>query len=238
MPNCQKVLDTDATQASGSPCHSEVPHMSPISPADRTDWLTVHDPLTIVVWHDAVVENFGYAPRSPYVETYWLPILGPSATWAMRRLTAWLDATPDGYDLSLSDFGRELGLGSGTGRNAAVVRTLSRLVVFGLATPRGDEFAVRVMLAPLTRRQLLQLPTALAAQHDADMANAVRPLAQRPSTQPASSALCDTTSLVKVAATDNEVRHGEAGIGTADRLGKPTAVPPASASQPAEDGAR
>jgi hypothetical protein len=196
--------------------------------ANSTDWLTVHDPLTIVVWHDAVVENFGHAPRSVYVETYWLPILGPSATWAMRRLTAWLDATPDGYDLSLSDFGRELGLGAGTGRNAAVVRTLARLVTFGLATPRGDEFAVRVMLAPLTRRQLQQLPDALAAQHDADMANEVRQLAQRPSAQPASSALCDTTSLVTVAAAGNDARHGDAGIGTVDRLGKPATVPPAA----------
>lgn len=196
--------------------------------ANSTDWLTVHDPLTIVVWHDAVVENFGHAPRSVYVETYWLPILGPSATWAMRRLTPWLDATPDGYDLALSDFGRELGLGAGTGRNAAVVRTLARLVTFGMATPLGDALAVRVMLAPLTRRQLQQLPDALAAQHDADMANAVRPLAQRPSAQPAGGALCDTTSLVTVAAAGNDARHGDAGSGTVDRSGKPIAVPPAA----------
>jgi hypothetical protein len=202
--------------------------MSPISPTERNDWLTLHDPLTIVVWHDAVVENFGYAPRSPYVETYWLPILGPSATWAMRRLTAWLDAEPDGYELSLSEFGRELGLGAGTGRNAAVVRTLARLVVFGMATPRGDEFAVRVMLAPLTRKYVQQLPDALAAQHDAEMANAVRPLAQRTSAQPASGALCDTASLVTIAAAGNDARHGDAGYGTADWSGKTAAVPPAA----------
>ena len=212
--------------------------MTHVSPADRTEWLSVHDPVSIVVWHDAVVENFGHAPRSVYVETYWLPILGPSATWAMRRLTAWLDATPDGYELSLSEFGRELGLGAGTARNAAVVRTLARLVVFGLAEPRGDDFAVRVMLAPLTRRQLQFLPEALAAQHDTDMANAVRPLAQRSSAQPASSALCDTTSLVTVAAAVNEARHGDAGIGTVDRLGKPTTVPPAAAFDANQESAR
>ena len=212
--------------------------MPRFSAANSNDWLTLHDPLAVVVWHDAVVENFGHAPRSTYVETYWLPILGPSATWAMRRLTAWLDAAPEGYDLPLSDFGRELGLGAGTGRNAAVVRTLARLVTFGMATPLGDALAVRVMLAPLTQRQLRQLPDALAAQHDADTANAVRPLAQRSPAQPASSALCDTTSLVKVAAAVNEARHGEAGIGTADRLGKPTAVPPAFVPQSKHEGER
>jgi hypothetical protein len=201
------------------------------STADRTDWLTAHDALAVVLWHDPVVENLGHAPRSVYVETYWLPVLGPSATWAVRRLTTWLDAAPQGYDLSLAEFGRELGLGAGTGRNAAVIRTLSRLVSFGIATPLGDALAVRLMLAPLTRRQVQSLPDALAAQHDAD-AGVVSPLPQQPLARPASAALCDTTSLVKLALAANEARHGEAGIGTVDRLGKPTAVPPVFVPQP------
>ena len=41
LPNCQKVLDTDATQASGSPGHSEVPLMPTYLAANSTDWLTV-----------------------------------------------------------------------------------------------------------------------------------------------------------------------------------------------------
>src|SRR5258708_1643665 len=106
--------------------------MSRVSTADSTDWLTTHDPLAVVQWHDIVVERFGHAPRSVYAETYWLPVLGPSATWAMRRLTAWLHAEPAGYSVSLSDLGRELGLGAGTGKNAAVIRTLARLVAFGM----------------------------------------------------------------------------------------------------------
>jgi hypothetical protein len=201
--------------------------MSPLSTAACADWLTMHDPLWVVAWSDPIVERFGHAPRSAYVETYWLPILGPSATWAMRRLTAWLDGSPDGYEVSLSELGRELGLGAGTGRNAAVVRTLSRLATFEMAKPLGVSFAVRTMFAPLPRRYVKALPDALAAMHDAEMANAVRPLAQREPQQPASGALCDTTSLVTVAAAGNDARHGDAGSGTADRLGKSVAVPPA-----------
>ena len=49
------------------------------STADSTDWLTVHDPLAVVAWRDPVVEQFGHTPRSVYMETYWLPVLGPSA---------------------------------------------------------------------------------------------------------------------------------------------------------------
>ncbi|MEY2472970.1 MAG: hypothetical protein QOK28_2299 [Actinomycetota bacterium] len=195
--------------------------------ANCTDWLTMHDPLWIVAWHDPVVDKLGHAPRSLYVETYWLPVLGPSATWAMRRLTAWLDARTDGYDLSLAEFGRELGLGNGTGRNASVVRTLARLATFGMVTPLGHSLAVRTMLAPLARRHVASLPDALAAMHDAEMASAVRPLAPREPQQPTSGALCDTASLVTVAATGNEARHGDAGFGAADWSGKTTAVPPA-----------
>jgi hypothetical protein len=192
------------------------------STVDSTDWLTVHDPLRIVPWRDEVVERFGHAPRGIYVETYWLPILGPSATWAMRRLTAWLDAEPDGYDLQLCDLGRELGLGSGTGRNASLIRTLARLVAFGMATPLGDALAVRRMLAPLTRKQVRSLPDALAARHDAEPSGVVQPMSQPPKPQPASETLCDTTSLVKI------------GNGTADRSGKPTAVPPPTAERPTD----
>src|SRR4051812_30166844 len=176
----QIVLDTGASRASGSPCHPEVPPMPRLTAAQSTDWLTEHDPLHVVAWPDAVVERFGHAPRSVYVETYWLPILGPSATWAMRRLTAWLDAEPGGYDLQLCDLGRELGLGSGTGRNASLIRTLARLVAFGMATPLGDALAVRRMLAPLTRKQVRSLPDSLAARHDAEPCGVVQPMSQPP----------------------------------------------------------
>ncbi len=207
------------------------------STADSTHWLTMHDPLTVVPWPDAIVERFGHAPRSVYVETYWLPILGPSATWAMRRLIAWLDAEPDGYELPLAELGRALGLGSGSGRNAAVTRTLSRLITFGMATPLGDALAVRRMLAPLTRRQVRMLPDALAARHDAEPAAAYRPLSGT-RLEPASTTLCDTTSLVRVAPAVEDARHGEAGTGTAARSGKPTAVPPASVRCADHGGAR
>ena len=42
----------------------------------------------------------------------WLGILGPSATWLLRRLADGLDARPDGYDLALEDTARSLGLGT------------------------------------------------------------------------------------------------------------------------------
>jgi hypothetical protein len=33
--------------------------------------------LTIRPWPDALIDTLGYDPRSRYVETFWLPTLGP-----------------------------------------------------------------------------------------------------------------------------------------------------------------
>lgn len=140
--------------------------MQRLSTAELATWIVAHDPLEVVAWDDPLVEQLGHPARSAYVETYWLPIIGPASTWAMRRLTAWLDAEPAGYTIELSELARELGLGTGTGRNAPVVRTLARLVGFGLAAPTGGALAVRRAMAPLTTRQACRLPTTLAAQHE------------------------------------------------------------------------
>ena len=59
----------------------------PRTPADTQAWISEHDPLGIVPLDDPLVESLGFEPRSVYAETYWLPVLGPSALWALRRLS-------------------------------------------------------------------------------------------------------------------------------------------------------
>lgn len=139
-----------------------------LSPPDPQGWLAAHDPLTITVWHDPVVEALGYPPRSPYVETYWLPILGPTALWTLRRLAAWLEAEPDETIVDLGTLASELGLSVGLNRNSPVIRTIARLVKFDMAAIQGDAMAVRCAIPPLARRQLLRLPEHLVASHHSD----------------------------------------------------------------------
>lgn len=194
--------------------------MQRLSTADCTGWIVARDPLEVIALDDPLVEQFGHAPRSAYVEAYWLPLIGPASTWAMRRLTAWLDGAPSGYQVSIAELGRELGLGAGVGRNSPVVRTLARLVSFGLAAPLGDALAVRRMLAPLTCRQVRSLPEPLAIQHDRERAD------QRES----AGALCGTAPPATVAG------------GAVVRSGKPATAPLVltadSASHPGTGAAR
>ena len=37
--------------------------------------------LAIRPWADEVIDRVGFDPRSPYVERFWLGVIGPSTTW-------------------------------------------------------------------------------------------------------------------------------------------------------------
>ncbi|MGH9269049.1 MAG: hypothetical protein ACRD0D_12850, partial [Acidimicrobiales bacterium] len=122
--------------------------------------------LLVRPWPDPVIDALGHDPRSAYVETFWLPILGPSTTWLLRHVAAGLEAQPDGFGLELADAARRLGLGERAGRNSPVTRALTRSVQFDLAHVVGPAtLAVRRFLPPLNRRQLMRLPGHLQVAH-------------------------------------------------------------------------
>lgn len=123
--------------------------------------------LHIRPWPDAVIDAVGHDPRSTYVERFWLGVLGPSTTWLLRRMATGLEQSPEGFDLPLADTARALGLG-GEGRHSPFVRALARCCQFELARPEDDAvLAIRRHLPPLNRRQLVRLPEALQAEHEA-----------------------------------------------------------------------
>ena len=124
--------------------------------------------LPVRPWPDGVIDALGHDPRSAYVERFWLGILGPSTTWLLRFLANRLDASPEGFDLDLPATAQALGLGSRGGRHSPFMRALSRCCQFDVAEARADgTLAVRRKLPPLNRRQILRLPSDLAAAHQA-----------------------------------------------------------------------
>ncbi len=122
--------------------------------------------LRITTWADPLVDRLGHDPRSQYFERFWLPVLGPSTCWLLRRLADGLDADPDGFELDLDDTARALGLGRGRGRNAPFTRALRRTTDFGLTRRDGRAaLGVRRHVPPLTAGQLRRLPSVLQADH-------------------------------------------------------------------------
>lgn len=123
--------------------------------------------VRVTPWDDPLLDQFGHDPRSPYVERFWLAVLGPSATWLLRSFAHRFDAEPDGFTLDLKDTAKALGIGARGGANGALYRTLERVMAFGFAHYRDhDALAVRRRMAPLTRRQQQRLPNALQREHD------------------------------------------------------------------------
>ena len=131
--------------------------------------LTMFDSQTLMVrpWVDEALDRTGFDPRSPYVERFWLGIVGPSVTWLIRRVAAGFDASPDGFEMPLGETARALGLGDPGGRNSAFFRTLSRMVQFDLARVTGEaELEVMRRLPPLTRKQTGRLSPELQEAHE------------------------------------------------------------------------
>jgi len=124
-------------------------------------------------WTDETLDRVGFDPRSPYVEQFWLGIVGPSVTWLVRRVAAGFDAAPGGFDMVLGETARALGLGDPAGRHSAFYRTVTRMVQYDLARMAGPaELEVLRRLPPLTRRQVGRLSPALQEAHDSWMRSA------------------------------------------------------------------
>src|SRR5438477_12234334 len=91
------------------------------------------DHLAIRAWIDPVVDRLGHDPRSPYVEKFWLGILGPSTTWLLRHLAAGSCASPDAFEIDLPMAAKQLGLGHNQARHSPFMRPLGRGIQVELA---------------------------------------------------------------------------------------------------------
>src|SRR4051795_2593288 len=95
------------------PCRSS--HVSLITPREvsmasaQLEIQTTEQQLMVVPWLDPVVDSIGYEVRSQYVELFWLNVLGPTATWILRRLVLGFDRYPLGYELDLDETASALG---------------------------------------------------------------------------------------------------------------------------------
>ena len=124
--------------------------------------------LWVEPWVDLCADaHHGHHPRSPYVELFWLGVLGPSATWLIRRLAMRLEEAPEGYSVNTAEIAGEIGLGSRQALQSAFDRAFERCCRFGLMQRgRHDTLFVRTRLPDLTSRMAERLPPRLRAAHD------------------------------------------------------------------------
>jgi hypothetical protein len=124
--------------------------------------------LRVERWARPEVTGTTFDARAHYVEQFWLPVLGPSAIWLLRRLADRFDDDPDGFEFDLDEAARCLGLGASASRHAPLRRALARCVRFGLARrPAAEKLEVVERLPRVLPRHLIRLPISLQEQHRA-----------------------------------------------------------------------
>ena len=121
--------------------------------------------VSVVPWRDTTVESLGFPVRSDYVEWFWLPVLGPSATWLLRRIDLGFDEFPDGYTLDSRATAQALGIAARDDAGTIFGRAIERLQSFGVAHGNSDALAVRRVLPPVAQRHLNRMPTNLRDAH-------------------------------------------------------------------------
>lgn len=122
--------------------------------------------LTVRPWPDPVIDHLGHDPRSVYVETFWLGVLGPSTTLLLRHIASQFDTHPEGFTMDLDLTASRLGLGHKGGKTSPFTRALSRCVQFDMAQFSGAAtMEVRRFIPPVSRRHLIRMPESLQHAH-------------------------------------------------------------------------
>lgn len=122
-----------------------------------------------------MLDHQGHDPRGVYTETFWLPLLGPSATLLARRFARGFEADPAGFTLPADDAARALGLGAKGGRRSPFNRTLARLAQFRLVHLDAEDVVLARRRFPgLSRTQVSKLPASLREAHEAHRAAELR----------------------------------------------------------------
>lgn len=111
-----------------------------------------------------------FDPRSYYAETFWLPILGPSTLWFLRKVAERFDTEPNGFELDLIEASLSLGIPSKGGRNNPFGRAIKRVVSFKMGETIDEQtIAIVRTMPPLHSGQVRRLTPRLANLHDQTM---------------------------------------------------------------------
>ena len=123
--------------------------------------LDLEKTLVVVPWIDPIVDEVGFDVFSRYAEMFWLPIMGPSALWILRRIVMGFSEFPGGYEMDTEEIALAVGLSFTQGANCPFTRALRRCQWFGAAQSVQGGLAVRIKLPPVSRRQIQRFPAGL-----------------------------------------------------------------------------
>ncbi|MFM9137276.1 MAG: hypothetical protein ACKOQZ_03875 [Actinomycetota bacterium] len=142
------------------------PHSKRTNEAHAIHRLIHHGRLMITPWDDEVVARDGFSTLSRYVEWYWLPVLGPTALLAARRMVSAFEWYSNGYEADVTEMASSLGLAYTDGTHNPFTRAVARLMYFGVAKGTAHSLSVCTHLPVLPAHHLARLHRGLRASHE------------------------------------------------------------------------
>ncbi|HEX2575243.1 MAG TPA: hypothetical protein VHK88_02770 [Aquihabitans sp.] len=131
--------------------------------SDATEDLTI----PIRPWPQAAGPRQGTSPQSPYVDHYWMPLLGPTATSLARLLVRIVQQDPSTTHLPVGQLAASLGL-DGRDAGRTVDAALERLRQEGItAVTESGVVLIGNVLPYLSPSQEARLPDGVQADHRA-----------------------------------------------------------------------
>ena len=113
-----------------------------------------------------------------YVERFYLPTLGPSSILLLRRIAGDHRPTPSSgrtIILDLEALAGSMGLGTGTGPNSTIRKTIRRLINFGIIhEDQLGYITIPSHLPPVPPHKQRRWPTELQAEHNRLTAGVIR----------------------------------------------------------------
>lgn len=135
--------------------------MATVSTAHTFGTITLH-----AVGHpDPQVARAGFRLNHPYIEVCWITVLGPTGVMLLRRVSdLWTGELSPTIDIA--DLAHMVGVGTGTGRQSPIWRTITRLERFRLARSAGPgQLEIFTELPPLDAPALGRCSTWTRDQH-------------------------------------------------------------------------
>lgn len=123
--------------------------------------ITIHPTFT---QSDSTYSFFAY---DPYIETFWLPALGPTASLLINELSLRALISKDTQIISTRGLSQKIGVGARAGRSSPINKQLTRLVNAGIVQHIAEnEYMVPRSIKPLSKYMLGRLNSDLVLEHD------------------------------------------------------------------------
>ena len=106
-----------------------------------------------------------FLANDPYIDKFWLPILGPTATLLLHELMSKALIKNDPFHSSIGELSTCIGVGNREGSASPIAKNLKRLCDFGLISKYNELFYVPTNIEQMPEDKLRKLSYTLQSEH-------------------------------------------------------------------------